>query len=181
MKKETPEIIRRTMVKKVNVIAQIPVRTVYPPIYGTYKGIMMSPANILKCITHKAVVEEVLEDGSTVRLDTSNYNTINVPDKEKSVTLENRKSAIMGPKTEADAKGITMKKIVNHTAPIPNGHFLYNVKDTCDIEEPISQIEAEKLDADRNAELLEETTPPERDLPVTDADSGESETDGKCL
>ena len=42
----TPEITRNTMVKKVNIIARLPVRTLYPPIHGTYEGINMSPANV---------------------------------------------------------------------------------------------------------------------------------------
>ena len=75
-----PKIVRDTMVKKVNVIAMIPVRTTYPPIYGTYKGVAMTPANILKCLLHKAKVEEILSDGSILPLDFHNYNTLNNPE-----------------------------------------------------------------------------------------------------
>jgi len=68
-----------TMVKKVNVIAPIPIRTVNPPIYGKKEGLSMTPANILKCIIGRATVYEILSDGSKLRLTTSNYNKENHP------------------------------------------------------------------------------------------------------
>lgn len=69
--------MKSTMVKKVNVHAPIPIRTVSPTLYGDYKGLMMSPANIMKCLIHRAAVTEVLSDGTLVKLDRSNYNKDN--------------------------------------------------------------------------------------------------------
>ena len=66
-------------IKKVNVIAPIPVRTVTPNIYGKKEGLSMSPANILKCLIARATVYEVLSDGSTVKLNYNNYNKDNKP------------------------------------------------------------------------------------------------------
>lgn len=66
-----------TMVKKVNVIAPIPIRTVNPVIYGKKEGLSMTPANILKCIIGRATVYEVLSDGSKIRLNINNYNKVN--------------------------------------------------------------------------------------------------------
>jgi len=80
------ELKKTTMVKKVNIFARIPIRTVTPNLYGKHEGLMMSPGNILKCIIHKAVVDEVLNDGSTIRLTMKNYN------------LDN--NALLGAKTE---------------------------------------------------------------------------------
>lgn len=70
---------KRTMVKKVNVYAPIPIRTVTPPIHGRLNGVAMTPANILKCLIGRATVHEVLSDGSLLRLNNKNYNTVNKP------------------------------------------------------------------------------------------------------
>lgn len=70
-----------TMVKKVNIHAPIPIRDITPNLYGDYKNLMMSPANILKCLIHRAIVHEVLSDGTLVMLTQKNYNTNNEPAK----------------------------------------------------------------------------------------------------
>lgn len=62
-----------SMTKKVNVTTTIPVRTVTPPLSGTYKGIIMTTGDILKCISRKAIVDEILLDGTTIRLTHANY------------------------------------------------------------------------------------------------------------
>lgn len=173
-KKETPEITRSTMVKKVNVIAQIPIRTVYPPIYGSYSGIMMSPSTIFKCILHKAVVEEILSDGSTIRLNATNYNTVNDPSDErvKQMVLENRKSAVLN--RREDTRDITMKKLQTHTAPLPESHYLYNIKDKCDSKEAMDRETAAELDERYvNTQSEKSQTDPERELPVVDTESGD--------
>ena len=158
--KTSPEITRSTMVKKVNIIAQIPVRNVYPPIYGTYKGVPMSPANILKCLMHKAVVEEILEDGSTVRLNTKNYNTVNKPVETVEHKLEHRKSAVK--EQRDDVRSITMKKLETHTAPLPESHY----------------TEATTLDAKYVANLADKNSKDtERDSPTVtfDEETGDQE------
>ena len=173
-RKETPEIIRNTMVKKVNIVAQIPIRTVYPPIYGTYHGVMMSPAIILKCILHKAIVEEILPNGDTIRLTVKNYNTINNPESEevKQAVLENRKSAVLN--RREDTRDITMKKLLTHTAPLPESHYLYNIKEKCDSEEMMTREVADELDTRYVENQAEKSVKePERDLPVIDTETGE--------
>ena len=62
-----------SMTKRVNVYAQVAVRNITPPIYGTCKDIVMSTGDILKCLCKRARVEEILPDGSTVRLNLQNY------------------------------------------------------------------------------------------------------------
>ena len=159
------DIIRQTMVKKVNIIASRPVRTMYPPIYGTYEGVSMSPANILKCLLHKAHVEEVLSDGSTVVLNMNNYNKVNepavVPPQPK---LEYRRTAVDPP---------TMDQLKNKTANLPPSHFLYDIKTEVDSEAPMSSEEAAALDKDRvTKEVAISTHEPARELPV--AESGDT-------
>lgn len=59
--------------KTVNIKANIPIKNVTPPIYGVREGIKMTPSDILKCLCKRAIVDEVLSDGSTVRLTTKNF------------------------------------------------------------------------------------------------------------
>ena len=63
--------------KKVNITAPIPVRTVNPVVFGKLEGVMMTPANILKCLIGRATVYEVLSDGSLLKLNDRNYNKVN--------------------------------------------------------------------------------------------------------
>lgn len=173
-KRETPEIIRNTILKKVNIIAQIPIRTVYPPIYGTYKGVIMSPSVILKCIMHKAIVEEVLPNGDTIRLTVKNYNMVNDPESEevKKAVLENRKSAVLN--RREDTRDITMKKLLTHTAPLPESHFLYNIKEKCDSDEVMDETESTELDANYvEMQANESVSEPERDMATIDSESEE--------
>lgn len=62
-----------TMTKRVNIQARTAVRNTNPPIYGTINDIIMSTGDILKCLVKKATVDEILPDGSTVRLNYKNY------------------------------------------------------------------------------------------------------------
>ena len=61
------------MTKKVNVVTRVAVRTTNPPISGSYKNIIMSTSDILKLLCKRASVEEVLPDGTTVKLNMKNY------------------------------------------------------------------------------------------------------------
>lgn len=66
-----------TRTKRVNIQANIPVRNINPPIFGSLRDVVMSTGDILKCISRHARVEEILPDGSTVKLNFSNYYTDN--------------------------------------------------------------------------------------------------------
>lgn len=66
-----------TMTKRVNINAPVAIRTITPPIYGRVSNIVMSTGDILKCLCKRAVVDEILPDGSTVRLTMKNYYTDN--------------------------------------------------------------------------------------------------------
>ena len=65
------------MTKRVNVVTRVAVRNVNPPISGSYKNIIMSTSDILKLLSKRAMVEEILPDGSTVKLTMRNYYTDN--------------------------------------------------------------------------------------------------------
>lgn len=66
-----------TMTKIVNIRTRVAVRNVNPPISGSAKGIVMTTGDILKCLCKRAQVEEVLPDGTTVKLNMRNYYTDN--------------------------------------------------------------------------------------------------------
>lgn len=66
-----------TMTKRVNIRTTIPVRNITPPLSGTCKDIIMTTGDILKCLCKRALVEEILPDGSTVKLNMHNYYTDN--------------------------------------------------------------------------------------------------------
>lgn len=66
-----------TMTKRVNIKTTIPVRNITPPLSGTCKDIIMTTGDILKCLCKRAVVEEILPDGTTIKLNMHNYYTDN--------------------------------------------------------------------------------------------------------
>lgn len=65
------------MEKLVNISAKTPVRTLKVTIYGDIFGMNMSVGDIFKCICGRAIVDEILPNGEKVRLNMSNYNTVN--------------------------------------------------------------------------------------------------------
>ena len=65
------------MNKLVNIISKVAIRTVTPKICGVHKNVLMSTGDILRCICMRAHVEEILPDGSTVVLNSTNYNKDN--------------------------------------------------------------------------------------------------------
>lgn len=71
------KIKNNSYIKTVNINARVPVNSVHPPIYGTLKNVEMSTTIILKCLLRRAQVFEVFEDGSTLKLNLSNYYTDN--------------------------------------------------------------------------------------------------------
>lgn len=104
-----------TMTKKVNVVARIPIRTVTPPMHGIYNGIAMTPANILKCLNHRAVVHEILSDGTKVLLTGKNYNTDN--------------SHLMKSRTASEVKKDVLQSAVVDEDPVAPGKIVKGEED----------------------------------------------------
>ena len=65
--------------KLVNVKTIVPIHTLNPPLSGTYKKIKMTTGDILKCLCKRAIVDEILPDGSLVRLNIGNYYVNHTP------------------------------------------------------------------------------------------------------
>ena len=59
------------------------VLSVTPPIYRTAMGIELTESDIQRCLWAKAVVEEILPDGSIIPLGFDNFNKDNNPNKEE--------------------------------------------------------------------------------------------------
>lgn len=66
-----------SLTKRVNVKIRLPIYNINPPLLSDAKDIIMTTGNILKCLEKRAIVDEVLPDGSTVRLNRHNYYTDN--------------------------------------------------------------------------------------------------------
>ena len=65
------------MIKTVNVRPVIPIMALRTPIMGEVVNCKMSDGDILQCIYSRAFVDEILEDGTLVRLNLTNYNKDN--------------------------------------------------------------------------------------------------------
>lgn len=65
------------MIKIVNVKPVLPIMALRTPIMGEVLNCKLSDGDILQCIYSRAFVDEVLEDGTLVRLNLSNYNKDN--------------------------------------------------------------------------------------------------------
>ena len=128
------QAVRRTMVKKVNVYAPIPIRTVTPTIYGKLEGVSMSPATILKCLIGRATVHEILSDGSLLKLTDKNYNTENRP----AVNKVAKQGKIDKPKSAIAPDDTRVKKILLDDA------IKLNDLGTIDIENKPNLIEDEE-------------------------------------
>ena len=76
------------MFKLVNIISKVAIRTVTPKICGVHKNVLMSVGDILKCICMRAYVEEILPDGSTIVLNSTNYNKDNTKNIQYVITDE---------------------------------------------------------------------------------------------
>ena len=94
------EFAKYPNVKTVNINATIPIVNVTPPLYGYREGIKMTISDILKCLMRRAIIHEVMPDGTTIRLDLKNFRDDNraamKPKEEEKVVEEE-------PKTEETA------------------------------------------------------------------------------
>ena len=71
------EFAKYPNVKTVNINATIPIVNVTPPLYGYREGIKMTISDILKCLMRRAIIHEVMPDGTTIRLDLKNFRNDN--------------------------------------------------------------------------------------------------------
>lgn len=126
-----------TMTKRVNVRANVAIRNINPPIYGTCNNIIMTTGDILKCLCRRAQVEEILPDGRTVKLNMSNYFTDNGAGLSASTAVE---------KKNANEPTITL--VTNETTD--------TVEDSCAEISSVENTETNEIDAVEEAASIDE-------------------------
>lgn len=65
------------LTKVVNIYPSMPITGVNPPIRSSVKRVTKSINEIRTCLMSRAIVEEIMPDGTTVRLNISNYDKCN--------------------------------------------------------------------------------------------------------
>lgn len=163
------------MTKRVNVQAKVAVRNTNPPVYGRHDNIVMTTSDILKCLCRRAIVDEIMPDGSLVRLNMKNYyldngagltasNPVRIvipkekrvekpvePKVEEPVKVEETKEEV--PEAPA-AEDAAEAQVVETTGPIEN-----EVETQSIVEDNAVADEAE-CEQTLTAETTEETTEP---------------------
>lgn len=155
-----------SMTKRVNVYAQVAVRNVTPPIYGTCKDIVMTTGDILKCLCKRARVEEILPDGKLVRLNMRNYYTDNGAglNASKSVTKEAVKvenparfKVPVAPKAQVvETKTVEEPKPLEETQTVADALVEENIIHAVIENEVAENAEAESANSDDNIMAADE-------------------------
>lgn len=74
-----------TMKKKVNIQSNYPLYVFTPPLTGVINGAELTYPEIYNCLGQGAIINEVLPDGSELRLNYQNYNKVNVSEPKKEI------------------------------------------------------------------------------------------------
>lgn len=125
-------------VKKVNIIPQRPISTVNPPIRSAVRRVHKPLEDIRKCLIGRAIVEEILPDGSTLKLDFSNYDKDNRPSQKSADVDDAAKRA-----AEAAAKAAKEKEEADRKAAEEEAELQRMIAE----EEAQKKAEAEKAAA----------------------------------
>ena len=146
------------MTKTVNIYPNGAITTLNPPIRSRVLGVTKSIAEIRKCIIARAIVDEVLPGGKTVRLDFSNYDKDNNP--------SSVQAAIDAAKANVKEETVVMVNPVNEKVELKTEP----VK-----EEP--KKEAPKTDYAKPEEAVEISTDMDA-APVADIEPAETNDEG---
>ena len=125
--------------KIVNIKADVPIRDFKPPIHGTCNRITMTTGQILRCLCKRAVIDEVLPDGTTVRLNMSNYHLDN--------TRLMNNNAVPAIHTEEVEKQVVETKPVDMTVINDTAGVSDNVE-SADLNEEVGVDDSESIDTD---------------------------------
>lgn len=141
------------MTKRVNVRTVVAVRTTNPPISGTYKNVIMTTSDILKCLCRRAHVEEILPNGKTIKLNMHNYYLDN------GAGLDARKPKVEEKKTDK-------KKVSGKNAVVKNAEKA-GIKLNAIVVDPPTEEEEDKAPAD--PEVVENKQPEEQVVETTES------------
>ena len=134
------------MIKRVNVRTNTAIRNIEPPIYRSRDDIKLSTRDIKMCLLHGAYVYEILNDGSTIRLNLNNYNREN----NKAV------SPVIDYSKEVKEEPVVISNINNEEIPV--------ISETPVVEEPaveetvVEEPTVEETVVEETVETVEETT-----------------------
>lgn len=121
------------MNKKVNIYPKNPITTVNPTIRTTTLRVSKPVEDIRKCIIARAMVDEVLDDGTTLRLDLNNYDKDNNPTK-----------------TEKNADGVKAALVPEKIEERPEVVIIDEDKNTNEAEEEAAEEEEDNTSNDNN-------------------------------
>lgn len=175
-----------SMTKLVNIKAPIAIRTITPPIYGTCNNVIMTTGDILKCICKRAIVEEILPDGSTIRLNTRNYYT----DNGAGLDAKNRpRPAIEDKKPSIDETSLVKEPtlevvdtVIDDKVPEAPYEEEAQVVETTKTEENVIKVEDDLLEEDNTSDsddevVIEDYSDTSSDDAEDIAEEAESSTD----
>lgn len=157
--------------KRVNIIPRGPIITVIPPIRTTLRNVSKPIADIRKCILAGAKVEEIIDtNGTTIELNLQNYDLNNAPEL---------------PANQGRPAGDT-SSINFGAAQAPTNDF--QPEDPKEIPtsdtvpgEPIKVGSVETLEAQKNKDSKNKSTPNEPDLETVDMDTFLETADAKVI
>lgn len=168
------------MTKRVNVQARVAIRNTTPPIYGYHENIVMTTSDILKCLCKRAIVDEILPDGSLLRLNMKNYYL----DNGAGLTAENpiRITIPKMPKPVVEEEKVPEAPVVEETkeeAPVEEPKVEDATEDQV-VDSPVTGPESETTVEEETVEETKEEEPVTEEalceqFSVVGEDNGESE------
>lgn|SRR5574344_1581970 len=138
------------MTKKVNIYSSRPITVLAVPIRGNINAAVLDVEQIRKIICANGIVDEILEDGSLVRLNFTNYNKDN-----SSESVKAKAAAIK----KAEAAAAEAKRLVEEAAAKAKKEAQEKLlaKEKASKEAAIANAKEEaKLEAERKSKLIAE-------------------------
>lgn len=133
--------------KVVNVYPNKAITSINPPIRSKVMKVTMPITNIRKCIIERAIVDEVLPDGRTIRLDFTNY------DKDNSIkTVEEVVKEV-----ESKIEEKTEEVVIDDTGEEDEIVHIVEEPDEEEEMEPVEEQVEEKVEESVEEEKTEET------------------------
>ena len=154
------------LVKKVNIYPSMPITGLNPVIRTATKNVFKSVEEIKICINARAIVEEILGNGKTLRLNLSNYDKDNITNKKpvieeakkaveevknvekapeiKEQTVETAKAVEMPQeakteKEEEESKEPAIEEDIEKNPSGEEAHMLFDCLDYSEVDEPTDE------------------------------------------
>lgn len=155
--------------KKCEIYASLPITCFEVPIIG-HANLNLSTDEIYKCLCAKAEVTEILENGTRINLDFTNYNKDNNP-----VTHQNEVEEVppvikeMMEITENESVEVPEETITNDEVESDtNDEVTIELNDKVEIQDEISEIVEEVIDDKIEETVAEEAVEEPKEVPVAE-------------